>query len=73
MKTEQYKTYKGTVTGVAKNLFIVTLEGGHTVSAHLSGKMRKNYIKILVGDVVDVAVNIVYDIKKGRITFRHKS
>tara|TARA_R110000824_G_scaffold42507_3_gene125170 strand:+ start:150 stop:371 length:222 start_codon:yes stop_codon:yes gene_type:complete len=70
---EQYKTYKGTVTSVAKNLFIVTLDDiGHTVNAHLSGKMRKNYIKIIPGDIVDVDVNVMYDPKKGRITYRHK-
>ena len=45
------------------------LENGHTVTAHISGKMRKNYIKILTGDSVKVELS-PYDLSKGRITFR---
>lgn len=44
---------------------------GHTVNAHLSGKMRMNYIKILPGDRVKVEISI-YDLTKGRITYRYK-
>ena len=44
----------------------------HQVTAHLSGKMRKNYIKVLVGDRVTVELT-PYDLTKGRITFRHRS
>jgi len=44
----------------------------HTIRAHLSGKMRKNYIRILPGDRVTVELT-PYDLTKGRITFRHKS
>ena len=51
----------------------VTLaQGNHQVTAHLSGKMRKNYIKVLVGDRVTVELT-PYDLTKGRITFRHRS
>ena len=49
--------------------FKVKLENGHTIIAHISGKMRKNYIKILTGDAVKVEVT-PYDLTKGRITFR---
>ena len=49
--------------------FLGVLENGHIVTAHLSGKMRKNYIKILTGDTVKVEVT-PYDLSKGRITFR---
>jgi translation initiation factor IF-1 len=51
--------------------FTVKLENGHSVLAHISGKMRKNYIRILVGDNVTVEMT-PYDLSKGRITFRHK-
>ena len=49
--------------------FRCELENGHTVLAHISGKMRKNYIKILTGDMVKVELT-PYDLSKGRITFR---
>lgn len=51
--------------------FIVELETGHKVTAHISGKMRKNYIKILMGDKVKVELS-PYDLTKGRIVFREK-
>ena len=47
----------------------VQLENGHIVMAHISGKMRKNYIRILTGDKVTVQIT-PYDLTKGRITFR---
>jgi len=47
----------------------VELENGHKIIAHISGKMRKNYIKILTGDKVKVELT-PYDLTKGRITFR---
>ena len=50
-------------------MFRVELENGHVVTAHISGKMRKNYIKILTGDTVKVELT-PYDLSKGRITFR---
>ena len=62
----------GTVIEVLPNtMFRVQLENGHTILAHISGKMRKNYIRILKGDKVTVEMT-PYDLTKGRITFRHK-
>jgi len=49
--------------------FRVQLQNGHVVTAHISGKMRKNYIRILTGDRVTVQLT-PYDLTKGRITFR---
>jgi translation initiation factor IF-1 len=51
--------------------FIVKLENGHTVTGYISGKMRKNYIRILTGDKVRVEIS-PYDLSKGRITFRYQ-
>ena len=51
--------------------FRVKLENGHVVTAHISGRMRKNYIRILTGDKVTVQLT-PYDLTKGRITFRDK-
>ena len=51
--------------------FKVKLENGHIVIAHISGKMRKHYIRILTGDKVKVELT-PYDLTKGRITFRGK-
>ena len=50
-------------------MFRVELENGHIVTAHISGKMRKNYIRILTGDKVRVELT-PYDLTKGRITYR---
>jgi translation initiation factor IF-1 len=52
--------------------FRVELENGHIVLAHISGKMRKNYIRILTGDKVTVELT-PYDLTQGRITFRDKN
>ena len=49
--------------------FKVKLENDHVITAHISGKMRKNYIRILTGDKVNVEMS-PYDLSKGRITFR---
>ena len=49
--------------------FKVKLENDHVITAHISGKMRKNYIRILTGDKVKVEMS-PYDLAKGRITFR---
>ena len=51
--------------------FKVKLENDHIITAHISGKMRKNYIRILTGDKVKVEMT-PYDLSKGRITFREK-
>lgn len=62
----------GTVIEILPNTtFRVQLENGHVVTAHISGKIRKNYIRILRGDRVTVHLT-PYDLTKGRITFRHK-
>ena len=52
-------------------MFKVELENGHQILAHISGKMRMHYIKILPGDKVTVALS-VYDLNRGRITHRFK-
>jgi translation initiation factor IF-1 len=51
--------------------FKVKLDNGHVVNAHISGRMRKHYIRILLGDRVTVALT-PYDLTKGRITFRNR-
>ena len=62
----------GTVTEALSNaMFRVQLESGHVIIAHISGKMRQHYIKILPGDRVKVEMN-PYDLTKGRISFRYK-
>ncbi|AFL72982.1 MULTISPECIES: translation initiation factor IF-1 [Chromatiaceae] len=61
---------EGTVTETLPNtVFRVELENGHTVTAHISGKMRKHYIRILTGDKVTVELT-PYDLTKGRIVYR---
>ena len=52
--------------------FTVQLEGGHEVLAHLGGKMRKNYIRVGLGDRVQVELS-PYDLKRGRITWKHRT
>jgi translation initiation factor IF-1 len=52
--------------------FRVQIAEGHDILAHLSGKMRKNFIKVLPGDKVTVELS-PYDLTKGRITYRHRS
>lgn len=62
----------GTIIETLPNaMFKVRLENGHEIIAHISGKMRMNYIKILVGDKVTVELS-PYDLTKGRITYRYK-
>jgi len=61
---------EGTIIDTLPNtMFRVELENGHIVTAHISGKMRKNYIRILTGDKVKVEMT-PYDLSKGRIVFR---
>jgi translation initiation factor IF-1 len=63
---------EGTVMEPLPNAeFKIELEDGKIIKAHLSGKMRMNYIKILPGDRVTIQLSI-YDLTKGRITYRHK-
>jgi len=62
----------GTITETLPNAtFRVTLENGHEVLAHVSGKMRMHFIKILPGDKVKLELS-PYDLSRGRITFRYK-
>lgn len=64
--------FEGVVTEVLPNtVFKVQLNNGHKVTAHISGKMRMHYIRILPGDRVTVEVSI-YDLSQGRITYRAK-
>ncbi|MBP6986201.1 MAG: translation initiation factor IF-1 [Alphaproteobacteria bacterium] len=72
MAKEELIEFAGTVTELLPNaMFRVELENGHVILAHTSGRMRKNRIRVLVGDAVTVEMT-PYDLTKGRITFRHK-
>ena len=62
----------GTITEALSNaMFRVELENGHEVIAHISGKMRMHYIKLLPGDKVKLEMS-PYDLSKGRIVYRYK-
>jgi len=64
--------FEGTILETLPNtVFRVKLENGHVITAHISGRMRKNYIRILTGDKVKVEMT-PYDLTKGRITYRMK-
>mgnify|MGYP000401011141 FL=1 len=70
MAKEEAIQMKGVVKETLPNtIFRVELENGHTIIAHISGKMRKHYIRILTGDSVTVEMT-PYDLTKGRIIFR---
>jgi translation initiation factor IF-1 len=72
MSKEDQIEMEGVITDVLPNtMFRVKLENGHIVTCHISGRMRKNYIRILDGDKVRVELT-PYDLTKGRITFRDK-
>ncbi len=72
MAKEEAIEMEGIVTEALPNTtFRVELENGHNIIAHISGKMRKHYIRILTGDTVTVEMT-PYDLTKGRITFRGK-
>lgn len=72
MAKEDQIEMEGTVIDTLPNtMFRVQLENGHIVIAHISGKMRKNYIRILKGDKVTVQLT-PYDLTKGRISFRSR-
>lgn len=59
------------IESLSNAMFRVELENGHSVTAHISGKMRMHYIKILTGDKVRLEMS-PYDLTKARITFRYK-
>ena len=70
-KEEQLELEGKVIDTLPNTMFRVELDNGHVVTAHISGRMRKNYIRILTGDRVKVELT-PYDLTKGRITFRDR-
>mgnify|MGYP003496692181 FL=1 len=71
-ETKEVIELTGTVLETLPNaMFRVELENGHIILAHISGKMRMHYIKILPGDKVTIEMT-PYDLSKGRVVYRHK-
>ena len=68
-KEDQIEMEGKVINTLPNTMFRVELENGHVITAHISGKMRKHYIRILTGDSVKVEMT-PYDLTKGRITFR---
>ena len=68
-KEEAIEVQGKVVSALANTQFKVKLDSGHEIIAHIAGKIRKHFIRILPGDVVTVAIS-PYDLTKGRITFR---
>lgn len=72
MAKEEHIEMEGVVKDTLPNtMFRVELDNGHIVTAHISGKIRKHYIRILNGDRVKVEIT-PYDLKNGRITYRER-
>ena len=72
MPKEDHIEMEGTVIDTLPNtMFRVQLENGHVITAHISGRMRKHYIRILTGDKVKVELT-PYDLSKGRIVYRSR-
>lgn len=72
MAKEEMIEVEGTVLETLPNaMFKVELENGHEILAHVSGKIRMNYIRILPGDKVTIEMS-PYDLSRGRITYRYK-
>ncbi len=72
MAKEDLIEFKGVVSEILPNaMFRITLENEHVILGHMSGKMRKNRIRVLQGDTVIVEMT-PYDLSKGRIIFREK-
>ena len=69
MAKEEKIEVEGKVTNVIKDVYTVELKNGHIVTAHVSGKIRMNYIRILPGDTVTIEMS-PYDLKRGRIIRR---
>ncbi len=69
-KDEQIEMSGKVIETLPNTMFRVELENGHIITAHISGKMRKYYIKLLPGDKVKLEMS-PYDLTKGRITFRY--
>jgi translation initiation factor IF-1 len=71
MSKEDHIEMEGLIVETLPNtIFRVKLENGHLITAHISGKMRKNYIRLLTGDAVTVELT-PYDLSKGRIIYRN--
>ena len=70
-KEEKIEVEGSVIEALPATQFRVKLDNGHKVLAYLSGKMRKNYIRILLGDRVRVELS-PYDLTRGRITYRHR-
>ncbi|MCK4710561.1 MAG: translation initiation factor IF-1 [Gammaproteobacteria bacterium] len=70
-KEEAIQMDRTVVETLPNTTFKVELENGHVVNAHISGRMRKNYIRIMTGDKVTVELT-PYDLSKGRIVYRSK-
>ena len=70
-KEENIEMIDTVVESLPNTTFRVELENGHMINAHISGRMRKHYIRILTGDKVKVEMT-PYDLSKGRIIFREK-
>ena len=68
-KEEAIQVQGKVVAALANTQFRVKLDAGHEIIAHIAGKIRKHFIRILPGDIVTVAIS-PYDLTKGRITFR---
>lgn len=68
-KEDQIEMSGVVIEALPNTTFKVKLENGHVINAHISGRMRKNYIRILTGDAVMVEMT-PYDLSRGRITFR---
>ena len=72
IKEEKVEAEGTVVEALPNTMFTIKLENGHTVMGYLSGKMRRYYIRILLGDRVKVEMS-PYDLSKGRITYRFRS
>lgn len=70
-KSDSFEMEGEIVNTLPNTMFKVRLENGHTIIAHISGRMRKNYIRILTGDKVRVEIS-PYDTSKGRIVYRER-
>lgn len=70
-KDDQIEMEGSVIETLPNTTFRVKLDNGHVITAHISGRMRKHYIRILTGDRVKVEMS-PYDLSKGRITFRMK-
>ena len=71
-KDDQIEVNGTVIKVLPATMYTVRLENGHEILAHISGKMRKHFIRITTGDTVTVQMS-PYDLAKGRIVFRHKN